>query len=339
MFNLFKRDKKKGKCFILNDKIFVTEKERKKKGIKTILLYGDEDLDLRNVFAQNIKDFGLYESVICFSKDRQICDGVYSDKPYRYNIDFRDDVIRFSPFERVYYTYPGKEELSFKIIVGGFRNYLETKPDVYSSGDVDVISKVMDDTLRYMRKTYLYSRKFTYITFVDFFKENVEKNKSSELYKNHLDIINFFEMDVLENLVKKSNYEACMYNEVGMTNCFLSDGFKNGPLFIEPPQFGNFFDEDSKNLVILAYSMFMKFFLSYAIVSAFFGDDYIIYLDDFQDYAFDLSDLTVGFRTKLIVVAIKLKNGENIEDYKEKYSIKPDLEYKLWTNINPTHQE
>lgn len=352
MFEFLKRDKKKGKCFILNDKIFVTEKDRKKKGIKTILLYGDEDLDLRNVFAQNIKDFGLGSNTICFSKDKRVYEDVFeyarSCNTCINNIDFRGDVIRFSPFDQLYAATIESKYSAYDIILDEFASYLKTKPDVYSDDDIEIISALMKNTFDYMLKKYRFSYAFNYMTFVYFFKETFDKYKDLGEYEN---IINVFIKDVLEKLVEKSDEKACAKSDVGVMRGLSSFDFPIFPLCIEPPQFCIYPGEDTKNLVKMTYNIFMGFFHlyndedhygarngkdyyginadeSYRKNSDSFRD-YVIYLDDFQDYAFDLSDLTVGFRTKLIVVAIKLKEGENIEDYKKKYSIKPDLEYKL----------
>lgn len=334
MFKIFKKDKKENIFFILNNNAFITEKERKERNIKTILFYGDKNSNFDNIYKKNFINnieisgnrFKAVHKIIHFSKNQDMYKYASTDLfqyyQYPYNIDFRKDEIQFSSLQRIaVLNQENLREVAINIYLDAIKQYLLSSKK-YSLVDIWIILGALKDSIN----LYEGSRIIGYVYSYDVFYNNFIKFVNTLKDENIKKLLSEFANNSLKRMAKLENIEASNKSDNAISRCICGS---TSTLFVQPCEFK---EKANKNqdIIKLSQDFFMGYMYWYLNQTCIHDhQNFFVFLDDFQDYAFDLNNFGKRQKLDLVVVGIKLKHGENIEYYKEKYNIKPDLEYKI----------
>lgn len=334
MFKFLKKDKKENIFFILNNNAFITEKERKERNIRTILFYGDEDSDFDDIYKKNFINnieisgnrFKAVHKIIYFSKNQDMHKYASVDLSkyyqYPYNIDFRKDEIQFSSLQRIaVFNQENLREVAVNIYLDAIKQYLLLNKE-YSLVDIWIILGALKESINLYEGSkiigYNYSYDIFYNNFIKFINTLKDENIKRLLHK--------FANNSLKRMAKLENVEASNKSDNAIIRCICGS---TSTLFVQPCEFK---EKANKNqdIIKLSQDFFMGYLYWYLNQTCIHDhQNFFVFLDDFQDYAFDLNNFGKRQKLDLVVVGMKLKHGENIEHYKEKYNIKPDLEYKI----------
>lgn len=334
MFKIFKKDKKENTFFILSNNAFITERERKERNIRTILFYGDENSNFDDIYKKNFTNnieisgnrFKAVHKIIHFSKNQDMYNYVSVDfskyYQYSYNIDFRKDEIQFSSFQRIAaFNQENLREVAVNIYLDAIKQYLLLKKK-YSLTDIWIILGGLKESIN----SYEGSRTIGYVYSYDVFYNNFLKFTNTLKDENIKKLLYEFADNSLKRMAKLESAEASNKSDNAISRCICGS---MSTLFVQPCEFKDKIGEN-QDIVKLSQDFFMGYLYWYLNQTCIHDhQNFFIFLDDFQDYAFDLNNFGKRQKLDLVVIGIKLKYGENIEDYKEKYNIKPELEYEI----------
>lgn len=297
------------------------------------MLYGNENSDFNDIYVKNfiniVKDPKASTvtdyKIIHFSKNQDMYNDIsnnfsdYSQHPY--NVDFRSNTIQFCPLQRIAsFNYDSMKDVAINICLNGFEKYLKDKD--YTAKDRWIILGALRENIESSKRStdpdYLYDYSVLYYNFTNFIDTLTDPTVKTLLYN--------FANDTLKRLAESEDDKACNISANAINKCICGS---TTALFIQPCNFRENIDKN-QDIRKLSQESFMDYLFWYTDQKLICDyQDFLLFLDDFQDCPFDLKRLGKRQKVALVVVGIRLKNGEKIEDYKKKHNIKTDLEYQL----------